>query len=99
MVRLVQRSEMVGGQSQDDANLIPGYARLSLLEVEKIRRDHPHDSVPGKDWVPLLRGLSGDFCAVVWGDHSTPGVAGGMAVLRGFMQLCLGPAANITPKR
>ncbi|MEV4570444.1 SMI1/KNR4 family protein [Nonomuraea sp. NPDC049419] len=64
------------GQTQDDANLIPGYAPLSLSEAVVLRESYPDDPVLGPDWIPLLGNASGDFYAALWRGSEQPQVAG-----------------------
>lgn len=68
--------EYLDGQTQDDANLIPGYAPLSLSEALSLREVYPGDPVLGAQWMPLIGGPSGDFYAAVWKHGDRPKVAG-----------------------
>ncbi|MFI9006803.1 hypothetical protein ACIGNX_06160 [Actinosynnema sp. NPDC053489] len=68
--------ELHPGQLQDDINIIPGYAPLSLEEAVKFIQFHSGDPVLGDHWVPVLGGASGDIYAAVWEPGNNARVAG-----------------------
>ncbi|WP_416979045.1 hypothetical protein [Streptomyces sp. T028] len=68
--------EFHDGQTQDEINVIPGYAPVSLREALGIRRSYGADPVLGEHWVPVLAGPSGDLYAAVWRPGQPARVAG-----------------------
>ncbi|MDX3246211.1 hypothetical protein [Streptomyces sp. ME18-1-4] len=64
------------GQIQDDINVIPGYAPLSLQEAEERRRAHDGDPVLGEYSIPVMGGAGGDIYAAVWRPGQPARVAG-----------------------
>ncbi|MEU5690796.1 hypothetical protein [Actinosynnema sp. NPDC020468] len=68
--------EVREGQVQDDVNVIPGYAPLSLAEAVAVREHYRGDPVLGEHWVPVLGGGGGDLYAAVWRPGEQARVAG-----------------------
>lgn len=68
--------EMRSGQIQDDINIIPGYAPLSLPDAARFIESYTDDPVLGDHWVPVLAGAGGDIYAAVWGSSGDVCVAG-----------------------
>jgi hypothetical protein len=54
------------GQTQDDANVIPGYTLVSLDEAIRIIPIYDGDPDLGDHWLPLLQNGGGDLYAAVW---------------------------------
>ncbi|MFV2199131.1 hypothetical protein [Nocardiopsis sp. LOL_012] len=60
--------EFHSGQTQEDADIVPGYSPVGLGEVvEDYKNLREEDPVLGEFWVPILQGRGGDFYAAVWG--------------------------------
>ncbi|MFI5759289.1 hypothetical protein [Streptomyces sp. NPDC051569] len=68
--------ELHEGQTQDDVNVIPGYAPISLREAMEAKLAYSGDPVLGDHWVPILAGASGDIYAAVWQPGKPVQVAG-----------------------
>ncbi|WP_033443576.1 hypothetical protein [Saccharothrix sp. NRRL B-16314] len=68
--------ELQPGQIQDDINVVPGYAPLSLAEAARFIESYSGDPVLGDHWVPVLGGAGGDIYAAVWGPNGNVRVAG-----------------------
>lgn len=64
------------GQVQDDINVIPGYAPLSLKEAVESKEIYDGDPVLGDNWIPVLAGAGGDIYAAVWQPGQPVRVAG-----------------------
>ncbi|WP_066953442.1 hypothetical protein [Streptomyces lushanensis] len=64
------------GQVQDDINVIPGYAPLSLKEAVESKETYGGDPVLGENWIPVLAGAGGDIYAAVWQPGQPARVAG-----------------------
>jgi hypothetical protein len=63
-------------QVQDDINVIPGYAPLSLQEAVESRVAYDEDPVLGENWIPILAGAGGDIYAAIWQPGQPARVAG-----------------------
>ncbi|MFI6608556.1 hypothetical protein [Streptomyces sp. NPDC050507] len=64
------------GQTQDDANVIPGYSPLSIEEAARMKSAYAGDPMLGDDWVPLLGSGGGDIYAAVWSPGQEAVIAG-----------------------